>query len=37
MNEQECTCDCEECVKNNCEDCDCPGCDCSMKFELGYD
>ena len=40
MEEQECTCDCEECLNGNCDDCvgcDCSGCDCSKKFELGYD
>jgi len=37
-----CSCECEECLEDNCDDCtcvccDCDGCACKDKFELGYD
>lgn len=40
MDNQDCDCDCDECLSGNCDECsgcDCSGCDCSKKFELGYD
>ena len=37
-----CSCDCEPCTLENCDECvckgcDCEGCDCRKIFEPGYD